>query len=162
MRVSAIAGVLALALTIGCGSQPATNGEAPSTPATVSDPSGLSTDELENGIGPAKEAVVLGAIDPALAETGKAVFETKCLSCHKMGERFIGPDLSGVLSRRTPRYVLNMILNPEEMVKRHPEAKKLLAEYLAPMAQQNLTQADARAVLEYIRTPVPPASGAAK
>jgi len=55
-----------------------------------------------------------------------------------------------------------MILNPEEMVKRHPEAKRMLAEYLAPMAQQNLTQADARAVLEYIRTPVPPASGAAK
>jgi len=152
--------VLALAVAMGCGGS--STPEPADAPAVAADPSGLSPDELENGIGPAKEAVVLGAIDPALAETGKAVFETKCLSCHKMGERFIGPDLTGILARRTPRYVMNMILNPEEMVKRHPEAKKLLAEYLAPMAQQNLTQADARAVLEYIRTPVPPASGAAK
>ena len=29
----------------------------------------------------------------------------------------------------------------------------VLAEYLAPMAQQNLTQDEARAVLEYIRSP---------
>ncbi len=74
------------------------------------------------------------------------------LSCHKLGERFIDPALGDVLSRRTPRYVLNMILNPDKMVKRHPEAKKLLTEYLAPMAQQNLSPDDARAVLEYIRS----------
>lgn len=161
MRVSVISGVLAMALAIGCGSQPATNSEAPGTPAAISDPSRLSTDELENGIGPVKDAVVLGDPDAALAETGKTIFEQKCLSCHKLGERFIGPDLAGVLSRRSPRYVMNMILNPDEMVKRHPEAKKLLAEYLAPMAQQNLTPADARAVLEYIRThKAPSASGA--
>ena len=152
--------VLALAVAMGCGGS--STPEPTDAPAVAVDPSGLTSDELENGIGPAKETVVLGEPDLALAETGKTIFEQKCLSCHKMGERFIGPDLTGVLARRTPRYVMNMILNPEEMVKRHPEAKKLLAEYLAPMAQQNLTPADARAVLEYIRTqPAPSASGAA-
>jgi cytochrome c len=152
---------LALSLVMGCGGS--STSDPAGTPAAPADPSGLTADELENGIGPAKEAVVLGEPDLALAETGKTIFEQKCLSCHKMGERFIGPDLTGVLSRRTPRYVMNMILNPEEMVKRHPEAKKLLAEYLAPMAQQNLTPTDARAVLEYIRTqPAPSASGAAQ
>ena len=141
-----IPSILALFVLLGCGGQP----EPPATPAV--DTGGLSQDEFENGIGPVKEAVTLGEIDPALAAKGQTVFETKCLSCHKLGERFIGPDLSTVLARRTPRYVLNMILNPDEMVKRHPEAKKLLAEFLAPMAQQNLTLDEARAVLEHIRS----------
>jgi len=113
---------------------------------------GLSPVELEHGIGPIKGPLDLGSPDAALAARGQGVFEQKCFSCHKMGERFIGPDLGEVLSRRTPAYVMNMILNPDEMVKRHPVAKQLLAEYLAPMANQNLSQDEARAVLEYIRS----------
>jgi cytochrome c len=136
----------ALLLMLSCGGTP------DSPPAPAADPSGLSSDELQNGIGPAKETITLGAVDAALATKGQTLFETKCMSCHKLGERFVGPDLAGVLSRRTPRYVMNMILNPEEMVKRHPEAKKLLAEFLAPMAQQNLTVDEARAVVEYIHS----------
>ena len=46
-----------------------------------------------------------------------------------------------------------MILNPEEMVKNDPLAKDLLIEFNgSPMANQNLTQEEARAVLEYLRT----------
>jgi cytochrome c len=38
-------------------------------------------------------------------------------------------------------------------VKEDPIAKKLLVEYnMSPMANQNLSEADARAVLEYFRT----------
>jgi Na+/phosphate symporter len=47
---------------------------------------------------------------------------------------------------------MNQILNPEEMVAKDPIAKKLLAEYIAPMANQGLTEEDARQVLEYFRT----------
>jgi hypothetical protein len=39
-----------------------------------------------------------------------------------------------------------------EMVERHPIGKQLLAEHMTFMANQNLTQDDARAVLEYLRT----------
>lgn len=153
MRTFLIPMLAALLFFQGCGKEPAGN----ETPEAAADPSGLSADELEHGIGPIKSDVALGPLDATLAASGQGVFEMKCLSCHKLGERFIGPDLTGVLDRRTPRYVLNMILNPEEMVQRHPEAKKLLAEYLAPMAQQNLTHDEARAVLEYIRSA--PATG---
>jgi cytochrome c1 len=46
-----------------------------------------------------------------------------------------------------------MILNPEEMVNNDPIAKKLLVEFNgAPMANQNLTDDEARAVVEYFRT----------
>ena len=59
---------------------------------------------------------------------------------------------SGIYERRSPEWVMNMILNPEEMVKKNDIAKKLLAEYIAPMANQNLTEDEARAVVEYFRT----------
>ena len=49
--------------------------------------------------------------------------------------------------------LLISILNPEEMIQRDPIAIKLLAEANgAPMANQNLTEEEARALLEYFRT----------
>jgi hypothetical protein len=42
------------------------------------------------------------------------------------------------------------------MVAENPIAKKLLAEYVAPMANQNLTEAEARLILEYFRTKTAP------
>ena len=57
------------------------------------------------------------------------------------------------MTRRTPEWIMNMILNPEQMVKENPLAKNLLIEFNgAPMANQNLTKEEARAVLEYFRT----------
>ncbi len=46
---------------------------------------------------------------------------------------------------------MNMMLNPGEMIKRHPVVKKLLAEYLTTMTFQNIDVQDARAILEYLR-----------
>ncbi|MGB5315590.1 MAG: cytochrome c, partial [Robiginitalea sp.] len=58
-----------------------------------------------------------------------------------------------ILERRTPEWVMNMILAPEQMVKDDPLAKELLIEFNgSPMANQSLTEEQARAVLEYFRT----------
>jgi hypothetical protein len=38
------------------------------------------------------------------------------------------------------------------MVQQDPTAKELLAEFMTPMPNQNLTEEEARAVLEYFRT----------
>lgn len=103
------------------------------------------------GIGPLKEALVLGEIDAELAAKGEEVFTQKCTACHKMDKRHVGPGLAGVIDRRNPTWVMNMILNPDNMVKEDPVAKALLAEYLSPMANQNLTEEEARSVLEYFR-----------
>ena len=45
-----------------------------------------------------------------------------------------------------------MILDPEKMVKEDPVAMELLKRYLAPMANQSLTDDEARKILEYFRT----------
>lgn len=107
---------------------------------------------MENGIGPVTEIVALPAsIDQAMAEKGKAVFEAKCSACHKLEEKYVGPALGAVTKRRTAAYIMNMILNPAEMIQRHPVAKQLLAEHLTPMPNQGLTQQEAREVVEYLR-----------
>ena len=53
---------------------------------------------------------------------------------------------------------MNMILNPEEMIKEDPIAMELLAEYASPMTNQNLTEEEARQVVEYMRTIEAPAA----
>jgi cytochrome c len=112
----------------------------------------LTAFQLENGIGPVKEKVEVGPIDPALAAKGEALFQAKCSMCHKMDTTYVGPSLGEVTARRTPTYIMNMILNPQEMVERHPIAKKLLAERMTLMANQQLTVEEARTVVEYLRT----------
>ncbi len=112
---------------------------------------GLSEFELKHGIGPIKKKLTLGKIDPKLVAKGKKIFELKCSACHELDDRRVGPPLRDVLEHRTPEFVMNMILNPDEMIKRHPVVKKLLAEYLTVMTFQNLSVEDARAVLEYLR-----------
>ena len=103
------------------------------------------------GIGPVK-SVTVGAIDNAMAEEGKKVFEAKCTACHKTTEeKYVGPGLKGVTQRRKPEWIMNQILNPAEMTQKDPTAKYLLATHLTQMTNQNLTQDDARKVLEYFR-----------
>lgn len=107
--------------------------------------------QTEHGIGPITEPVSLEAPDHQLAQEGEGLFQLKCSACHRLDERYIGPPLGDVLDRRSPAYVMNMMLNPTEMTQKHPDAKALLAEYLAPMPSQDLTWEEARALLEYLR-----------
>ena len=109
---------------------------------------------LDNkGIGPIKSLSLSEEIDEGMAATGKEVYDQLCLACHRIGKKFIGPAPNGILERRSPEWVMNMILNPEVMVKEDPLAKELFIEYNgSPMANQGLTEDQARAVLEYFRT----------
>ncbi|MBC32250.1 MAG: cytochrome C [Muricauda sp.] len=110
--------------------------------------------DLDNkGVGPITSLTLAAEIDQAMAKQGEAVFNQMCTACHRVGKKFIGPAPNGILERRTPEWVMNMILNPEVMVKEDPLAKDLLMEFNgSPMANQGLTEEQARAVLEYFRT----------
>jgi cytochrome c1 len=57
-----------------------------------------------------------------------------------------------VTETRTGAYIMNMILNPAEMVQKHPEARAKLAEFMTPMPFQNVTEDEARDILEYLRS----------
>jgi cytochrome c len=103
------------------------------------------------GIGPIKE-VTLSEPDPLMVSAGKALFDINCTACHEPYKDKIGPALVGVTSRRTPEWIMNMMLNPEEMVKTDPICLGLLARYNAVMANQRLKQDESRKILEFLRS----------
>ncbi len=111
------------------------------------------TIDLENkGIGPIT-AIVLDKIDDALVKEGEVIHETMCATCHRRDKKFIGPPFKDILERRTPEWVMNMTLNPIEMIQKDPLAKALFNEYEGTlMANQNLSKDQARAVLEFMRS----------
>jgi mono/diheme cytochrome c family protein len=87
-----------------------------------------------------------------MADRGQELFEFNCEACHMISDRFVGPPLGDVLERRSPAFVMNMILNPEQMAREHPEGQALLAEYPLVMPYQNVSEDEARAIVEYLRT----------
>lgn len=114
---------------------------------------GVTIDMNNKGVGPIKNVELPETIDQTMVAAGAELYRTKCTACHKVGKKFIGPAPNGVLERRSPEWIMNMILDPEGMVKNDPIAKALLIEHNgSPMANQSLTQEEARSILEYFRT----------
>lgn len=110
--------------------------------------------DLNNkGIGPVKNISFSATVNKDLANTGKALFMEKCTICHLPEKKLIGPAMTGIYERRSPEWVMNMILNPLEMLKKDTIAKALQQEYSgAIMIKQNITEEEARAIAEYLRT----------
>jgi cytochrome c5 len=146
---SALSIIAILAFTAcGGGGESSESSEATTSQGNT----GLTSFEMEHGIGPVTEVVELGELDSSLAAEGKAIFNAKCTACHKPAERYIGPAVGEILDRRSATYVMNMIMNPDEMTRKHPEGKKMMQEYMSPMPYQNVTIDEARAIVEYFRT----------
>lgn len=131
-------------------SEPVVTEQQKETAKPVADP----TDFMSNkGIGPVKSLTLDAKIDEAMAKRGEEHFKTLCVACHRPDKKFIGPAPKGILERRSPEWVMNMIMNPEEMIQKDPIAMQLLKEANgAPMANQNVSETQAREILEYFRT----------
>ena len=150
-------------LIVGCGGKEEKKEEkfsyskkATKTEAVVKEdkvPASKRIDLTNKGVGPIKSVDLAEDIDQSMVTHGQDVFKKMCTACHRPDKKFIGPPPTGILERRAPEWVMNMILNPEEMTQKDPLAKELLMEFNgSPMANQNLSEEDARAVLEYFRT----------
>lgn len=153
--------ILGVTLVMGCGDREkkTTDSNQPSTPteqpAKVENKVAASerVDLTNKGVGPITSVTLAPEIDQTMAAHGKEVYDKMCVACHKADKKYIGPSPKGILERRTPEWVMNMILNPEVMIVQDPLAKELLMEFNgAPMANQNLTEKEARSILEYFRT----------
>lgn len=109
--------------------------------------------DLKNkGIGPVSSVVLEEAIDSVLVRRGRLMYQEKCMVCHKIGSKFIGPPPNGILKRRTPEWVMNMILNTDEMLQKDSLAKALFMEFDGQlMTNQNLNEEESRAIVEYFR-----------
>lgn len=115
--------------------QPATNTTTPSSSAA----------EIKN-------VELKTPLDETMVKKGNDIYTLKCAACHKLDDsRIVGPGWKGVTSRRAPEWVMNMIVNVDMMLDKDPEAQKLLEQCLTRMPNQNMSEADARSVLEFMR-----------
>mgnify|MGYP001157499359 FL=1 len=151
--------LVVLVLTIACGpkkeKKKSFEYKRPSTEKKVEKKEVEKTpSNIENvGIGPITSMAFDSDIDTAMAEEGSTVFKQKCTACHMPDRKLIGPAMKGIYDRRNPAWVMNMILNPTEMLQKDETALALLKEYNnVMMLNQNLTQEEARALTEYFRT----------
>lgn len=141
--------IVALFLMIGCG-----NNDKKSETETTEAPKSMIPDVPKDdgqGVGKYKN-VTLAAIDDQNAEKGHTLFEAKCSACHKVTDKkVVGPGLKGVTQRRQPAWILNMITNPVEMTKNDPTAKELLGIHLTQMTFQDVSDEQAKQILEFLR-----------
>lgn len=159
MKKSAfLASVLGLSMFVACSGgstdqkEEATTTEAAPATEVVKEEA---TDDFmaDKGIGPVTSVTLGEEVDQEMANKGKELYNQMCTACHKPDVKFIGPAQKGVLDRRSPEWVMNMILNPQEMLEKNDYAKALLKEYNnVPMTNQGLTEEQARSIVEYFRT----------
>ncbi|MEO9004229.1 MAG: c-type cytochrome [Ginsengibacter sp.] len=91
-------------------------------------------------------------LDVAMAEKGQKLSELKCESCHKMtDERLVGPGWHGVTSRHKPEWIMNFMTNTDQMIDKDPKAQAMLEICMVRMPSQNLSDEDAREILEFMR-----------
>ena len=97
--------------------------------------------------------VDIGAtLDAAMADAGKKVYDVKCSACHKLTtEKLVGPGWSGVTSRHAPEWIMNFVTNTDAMIDKDPVAQAQLEICLVRMPNQNLSDDDARHLLEFMR-----------
>ena len=104
------------------------------------------------GVGPITNVILEDKVNISMANSGEKLFNQLCTSCHIINEDYIGPAMSGILDRRSPEWIMNMILNPIQMVEEDPIAIELLEKYnFEYMYNQNLLEEEAREILEYFR-----------
>lgn len=104
------------------------------------------------GIGPHSHIELTHPLDQKMVSDGKSIYDVKCASCHKTTEeKLVGPGWKGVTDRRTPEWIMNFVTNTEEMIEKDTAAQHMLEVCMVKMPNQNLAEADARAVLEFMR-----------
>lgn len=105
------------------------------------------------GVGPVKKVEIGATIDTKMVADGKKLFMTKCFVCHDLDQKKIGPPLKNIYKERKPEYIMNLLVNAVQMQKQDPFVKDLLKKYNnVLMPDPQITQAQARTLLEYLRS----------
>ena len=100
-----------------------------------------------------EQDIVLNAtINTAMSDKGRIIYLNKCKVCHYLSTaQLTGPGWQNITQRRTPAWIMNMIVYPDLMTANDPEAKKLRQMYTIAMPALGLSMEEARQVLEFMR-----------
>jgi hypothetical protein len=138
-----------LLLSTSCGDSGDKKTDSTST-TTASTEGTAGTDP--KGIGPHTNVQLSSPLDESMVSKGSEVYNVKCASCHKLSEeKMVGPGWKGVTDRRTPEWIMNFITNTDVMIEKDTAAQNMLEICLVKMPNQNVPEADARAILEFMR-----------
>jgi len=139
---------LLLLVFFACTSKQDAENAAKKSPA----PSDLAATQPETHGALIKSVELTNPLNKEWVTAGEAIYDSKCLACHKLtDEKLVGPGWAGVTKKREPVWVMNMITNVEVMLETDPTAQELLEQCLVRMPNQNITQEEARKILEFMR-----------
>ena len=111
-----------------------------------------SAEEDAKGIGKFTHIDLPATIDKSMVTAGQQIYDLKCSSCHRLDNtKLVGPGWKGVTQRRKPEWIMNFVTNTDENLDRNATAQTLLEECMVRMPNQNLSDDDARHVLEFMR-----------
>ena len=100
-----------------------------------------------------KTVDVTNPLSAAWVTGGKAIYDTKCMPCHRLDTtKLVGPGWKDVTKRRQPVWIMNMICNTDFMLSQDADAQKQLELCLVRMPNQNVAVEDARKILEFMRS----------
>lgn len=88
------------------------------------------------------------------AQNGEKLFKSVCAACHTIGGgKRVGPDLNGVATLRSEDWLIQWTRSSESLIQSgDPEAIAIFEEFnKVPMPDQNLTDAEIKEVIEYIK-----------
>jgi len=148
-----VAFVIALITVVACNSSSDNKTTSDNSPAKTDTSSSTSTASNDKaGVGKFQHLDLTHPLDQKMITTGKSVYDLKCASCHKLtDEKLVGPGWKDVTKRRAPEWIMNFVTNTEEMLQKDAVAKNLYEVCLVKMPNQNLSDDDARGVLEFMR-----------
>jgi mono/diheme cytochrome c family protein len=154
-KISLFAGLFALALISACGDydkDKSNKAESTEQPTSMVEDAPSYDPKRGEGKWTAENIGIDGTLNAEWAASGESISNTKCMSCHKATkEKLVGPGWEGVTKRRTPEWIMNFITNPDPMIDKDPEAQAMLEICLVRMPNQNLSDGEARNILEYMR-----------
>lgn len=138
-------------LTTGCGSNSG-NESQNNKPNVVKDTVVMSQGSNAKGLGRFKEMTLTHPLDEDLVARAQVIYNAKCFACHKLtNEKLVGPGWKGVTDRRTPEWIMNFITNTQVMLDKDQAAQSLLVTCVVRMPNQDLTDEQARQMLEFMR-----------
>jgi hypothetical protein len=139
-----------------CDSKTKNNSNAPARDSVVTitrvDTVVIFAGKSSKGFGKFKDVQLAHPLDQGMVATGNTIFQSKCYTCHKLTkEVLVGPGWYGVTQRRTPEWIMNWITNTKVMLDKDLAAQTELVVCQIRMPKQELNDAEARNVLEFMR-----------
>ncbi len=93
----------------------------------------------------------LAPINDSVMKLGANLFNEKCSMCHTMEYKNIGPDVSDLLAYRKKEWLVNFLLNKDEMILRDSLTQINIQKYDTICGANISKREEAMQLLEYFR-----------